>query len=107
MATISHWGAEVEAEPDWLLEEPAFSLIQKPMADAFAEIEKWDLRVHGAVIVQSSPMELEMTVYADQSSRSHVSKIPCCVECHMPWGVGVLHPENGCPIGTIDHVMST
>jgi hypothetical protein len=107
VATISHWGAEIEADPEWLLEEPAFGLLQRPLADAFVEVEKWDLRVQGAVLVQGGPMELELTVYADQSPKTHKTKIPCCSECRMPWEPGILHPYNGCPYGVIDQVMST
>lgn len=118
MATISHWGAEVLAEPDWLLDEPSLSLLDPHFSEAFTEIEKYDLRVKEAVIFQDSPTELSLTCYTDMDvgKPEHIDKdapvqvmrrIPCCPECSMPQTKGKLHPENGCPYGTVDHVMST
>jgi hypothetical protein len=107
LATISHWGAEVEADPEWLLDEPAFGLLQKPMADAFAEVEKYDVQVQGAVLVRGPDSVLELTVYSKDSSRQHVAKIPYCLECQMPWPAGNPHPDNDCPMKVVDHVMST
>jgi hypothetical protein len=117
-ATISHWGAEMLAEPDWLLEEPALSLLNPHLAEAFTEIEKYDLLVKGAVLLQDSPTELSLTCYSDldvgkpENTDSDapvqvMRRIPCCPECSMPQTNGKLHPENGCPYAIVDRVMST
>jgi hypothetical protein len=115
-ATISHWGIDVEAEPASLLEEPAFSLLQRPLADTFVEIEKWDLKVGKAsmrtvadgdgkkIVIHAVP---DMVRPDGQGPRTVTHEVHCCPDCSIPWADGQLHPENGCPYGTVDHVMST
>lgn len=120
--TISHWGAEVSTNRDWLLQEPALSLLNHLIADTFTEIEKWDLLVKKADIRVDSGF-IFITAHASQTNdpkdtnySEHISEeaprtveksFPCCSECSMPIVSGKLHPENGCPYGIIDHVMST
>jgi hypothetical protein len=121
-ATLSHWNAELEtaSETSWLLEEPALGRIQRHLADAFAEIEKWDLFVGKATLQIQPPDEngrvnltikaiadLKNTLPKREAPRESIVQTPCCPECFMPVCDGQLHPENGCPYGIVEHVMCT
>jgi hypothetical protein len=115
-AIISHWGAELEADSEALLEEPIFGLLQRPLADAFAQVEKFDLRV-GRVTLNSVTESDELNIVVQiipellrpdgQGPSKYCTKIRCCIECHIPWAIDEIHAENGCPYGTVDHVMSS
>jgi hypothetical protein len=128
-AVISHWGAELQSEVEWLLEEPFLSVLGRAMADAFARIERWDLRVNKAVLELQPPLDNDRQIsvivraYADLKNAQPRSKdadtsseelvnitnlgVWMCPECNMPQIRSRLHPEDGCPYGTIDHVMSS
>lgn len=109
-ATISHWGADIYTDLDWLLQEPALEMLNPHLADAFVEIEKLDLRVKEAHI-SSDPdtHQLQILVLPEKTNdpRSHQAIVQCCHECMMPITQGKLHPDNGCSYWVIDHVMST
>lgn len=119
MSVISHWGAEIEADPGWLVEEPALTLLQVQLVDAFAEIERMDLVVDKATISVSTSDDgrphLVIRVSSGQKStaipggvpQEAVYHAPCCPECFMPKSVSQIHPENGCPYGLIEQVMLT
>ena len=125
-AILSHWGAQLETEVSWLLEEPFLEALSRSMADVFSEIEKWDLRVGKVVLgFNADSMKVSIHAHADMAdaNRDSVHEDACtdsssdvdlkvvgvwmCPECHTPQIRSRLHPEDGCPYGTIDHVMSS
>jgi hypothetical protein len=120
---ISHWGAEIITKQKWLLDQPALGMLEPTLADAFSQVERWDFRVEKAEI-SFSPIDddgrisIVIDVYADLNNtqldpeveavggHKYHCKASCCQECNIPLCEGKLHPENGCIVGTIDHVMS-
>jgi hypothetical protein len=116
VAVISHWNAEVEADPDWLIEEPAFEILKPVLAEAFTEIEKWDLLVGKASIsvekTESGPRlkihVLPTEVRPDgKGPTAIVHSADCCPECYMPRHHLKIHPDNGCPYSIVEQVMLT
>jgi hypothetical protein len=103
MGVISHWGAEIEAQPDWLGEEPALSILRKDLLDAF---EQWDLAVNKAHIhVQAEDVDTPHLVIRVTAKAGGC--FPDGAPREMPKSDKHIHPDNGCPYGVVEQVMLT
>ena len=125
MATISHWGVDIEAEIDWLLEDPILTSLTRSLADNFVEIERWDLSVIKAVLdidrsmASSGAVKVKIQSFPDlTNARPGAPKISeseaetafrtwLCPECHKYQLHGRTHPEDGCNYGVVDNIMSS
>ncbi|OPZ37082.1 MAG: hypothetical protein BWY99_01933 [Synergistetes bacterium ADurb.BinA166] len=109
------WGAELIHSPE-ISEEDLIDL-QSEMADSFQRIEKWDLIVErievgvsddGAPFIRSAPPEeflSNLRVDCPEALERH--SVRSCWECRCIWPDRTQHRDNGCPVATIDEVMST
>jgi len=86
--------------------------LTKAMADAFAEVEKWDLLVDRCVVKLDGPI-VTITAHPDEQHLYDMNGNPIvghtegvkCYECDvMYFG---KHPYNGCPLSVVQEVMET
>jgi hypothetical protein len=106
------WGTVMSS--NFPIDDADWAELKAHVADAMAELERWDLRV-GKVTISArrdNPGGVYIKARPEKGFRAPVGVVKTvvvrrCQECGVMWPSGKVHRDNGCNTGIVDEIMST